>query len=166
MVPSSVRQDVGSDVWLIHIQAPGVATASFKSGVCDGETMITVGMSAEKVLSVKEEYTAKAWGSGTLPVLATPKMILLVEETAMEAVATELPEGDTTVGTLVDVKHVSASPVGSEVRCRVEVVEVDRARIRFSVSVTDAFGDVGTGVHERFVVHSEKFMAKAQAKLQ
>ena len=123
--------------------------------------MITVGMSAEKVLSVKEEDTAKAWGSGTLPVLATPKMILLVEETA-----TELPEGDTTVGTLVDVKHVSASPVGSEVRCRVEVVEVDRARIRFSVSVTDAFGDVGTGVHERFVVHSEKFMAKAQAKLQ
>ena len=79
--------------------------------------MITVGMSAEKVLSVKEEDTAKAWGSGTLPVLATPKMILLVEETAMEAVATELPEGDTTVGTLVDVKHVSASPVGSEVRC-------------------------------------------------
>ena len=66
----------------------------------------------------------------------------------------------------MDVKHVSASPVGSEVRCRVEVVEVDRARIRFSVSVTDAFGDVGTGVHERFVVHSEKFMAKAQAKLQ
>lgn len=128
--------------------------------------MITVGMSAEKVLTVGENDTAEKWGSGTLPVLATPKMILLIEETAMAAVAAELPEGDTTVGTLVDVKHVSSSPVGSEVRCRVEVVEVDRARVRFSVSVTDAFGDVGTGFHERFVVHSDKFMAKAAAKLQ
>lgn len=128
--------------------------------------MITVGMSAEKTLTVGENDTAEKWGSGTLPVLATPKMILLIEETAMAAVAAELPEGDTTVGTLVDVKHVSSSPVGSEVRCRVEVVEVDRARVRFSVSVTDAFGDVGTGFHERFVVHSEKFMAKAAAKLQ
>lgn len=128
--------------------------------------MITVGMHAEKTLLVGEGDTAESWGSGTLPVLATPKMILMVEETAMAAVSGELPEGDTTVGTLVDIKHVSASPVGTEVRCRAEVVEVDRARIRFSVSVTDASGDVGTGFHERFVVHSDKFMAKARAKLE
>lgn len=128
--------------------------------------MITVGMHAEKSMKVTDADTAAAMGSGTLPVLATPRMVLLIEETAMAAVAGELPGGDTTVGTLVDVKHVSSSPVGSEVRCRAEVIEVDRARIRFSVSVTDAFGDVGTGFHERFVVHPEKFMAKAAKKLQ
>lgn len=128
--------------------------------------MISVGISNEKRLVVTEKDTASAWGSGTLPVLATPKMILLIEETASAAVAGELPEGDTTVGTLVDVKHVSASPVGSEVVCKVEVIEVDRARIRFSVSVTDKFGDVGTGFHERFVVHSDKFMSRANSKLE
>lgn len=128
--------------------------------------MISVGTSNEKSLIVTEKDTAKVWGSGTLPVLATPKMILLIEETAAAAVAGELPEGDTTVGTLLDVQHVSASPVGSEVKCVAEVVEVDRARIRFKVTVTDKFGDVGTGFHERFVVHSDKFMAKANAKLQ
>ena len=101
-----------------------------------------------------------------MPVLATPRMILLIEQTACDALRGKLPEGDTSVGTLVDVAHVSASPVGSEVVCRTEVVEVDRARIRFKVTVTDSFGDVGTGYHERFVVHSDKFLAKANSKLQ
>ena len=127
--------------------------------------MINVGDFGESRLTVTEKDTAEAWGSGTLPVLATPRMILMIEETACDALKGELPEGDTSVGTLVDVAHVSASPVGSEVVCRTEVVEIDRARIRFKVTVTDAFGDVGTGFHERFIVHSDKFMAKANAKL-
>ncbi len=127
--------------------------------------MISVGDSGETRLTVTEKDTAKAWGSGTLPVLATPRMVLMVEETACKVLDGKIPEGDTSVGTLVDVKHVSASPVGSEVVCRVEVVEVDRARIRFSVSVTDRDGDVGIGFHERFLVHTDKFMARANAKL-
>ncbi len=131
----------------------------------NGEFMIVPGLVFEKKLTVGEKDTALSWGSGTLPVLATPRMILLVEEAASAAVAPYLPEGDTTVGTLVDIRHVSASPVGSEVLCRVTITEVDRARIRFAVSVTDAFGDVGTGFHERFIVHSDKFMARADAKL-
>ena len=126
--------------------------------------MIPVGAKAESHLKVSEEDTALAWGSGSLPVLATPRMILMVEATAMQCLAPYMEEGRTSVGTLVDVAHVSASPVGSEVVCNVEVVEVDRARIRFRVSVTDAFGDVGTGFHERFVVSAEKFMAKADSK--
>ena len=128
--------------------------------------MISVGDFSESRLTVTEKDTAESWGSGTLPVLATPRMILLIEETACDTLKGKLPEGDTSVGTLVDIAHVSASPVGSEVVCRTEVVEVDRARIRFRVTVTDAFGDVGTGFHERFVVHSDKFMGRANAKLQ
>lgn len=128
--------------------------------------MISVGDFSESRLTVTEKDTAESWGSGTLPVLATPRMILLIEQTACDALKGKLPEGDTSVGTLVDIAHVSASPVGTEVVCRTEVVEVDRARIRFRVTVTDAFGDVGTGFHERFVVHSDKFMGRANAKLQ
>ena len=128
--------------------------------------MISVGDFSERRLTVTEKDTAESWGSGTLPVLATPRMILLIEQTACDALKGKIPEGDTSVGTLVDIAHVSASPVGSEVVCRTEVVEVDRARIRFKVTVTDAFGDVGTGFHERFVVHSDKFMGRANAKLQ
>lgn len=128
--------------------------------------MISVGDFSESRLTVTEKDTAESWGSGTLPVLATPRMILLIEQTACDALKGKLPEGDTSVGTLVDIAHVSASPMGSEVVCRTEVVEVDRARIRFRVTVTDAFGDVGTGFHERFVVHSDKFMGRANAKLQ
>ncbi|MBQ5483177.1 MAG: thioesterase family protein [Candidatus Methanomethylophilus sp.] len=128
--------------------------------------MISVGDFSESRLTVTEKDTAESWGSGTLPVLATPRMILLIEQTACDALKGKLPEGDTSVGTLVDISHVSASPVGTEVVCRTEVVEVDRARIRFRVTVTDAFGDVGTGFHERFVVHSDKFMGRANAKLQ
>ena len=127
---------------------------------------MSVGDFSESRLTVTEKDTAESWGSGTLPVLATPRMILLIEQTACDALKGKLPEGDTSVGTLVDIAHVSASPVGSEVVCRTEVVEVDRARIRFRVTVTDAFGDVGTGFHERFVVHSDKFMGRANAKLQ
>lgn len=128
--------------------------------------MMSVGDFSESRLTVTEKDTAESWGSGTLPVLATPRMILLIEQTACDALKGRLPEGDTSVGTLIDVAHVSASPVGSEVVCRTEVVEVDRARIRFKVTVSDSFGDVGTGFHERFIVHSDRFMAKANAKLQ
>lgn len=128
--------------------------------------MISVGDFSESRLTVTEKDTAESWGSGTLPVLATPRMILLIEQTACDALKGRLPEGDTSVGTLIDVAHVSASPVGSEVVCHTEVVEVDRARIRFKVTVSDSFGNVGTGFHERFIVHPDRFMAKANAKLQ
>lgn len=126
--------------------------------------MIPVGAKTESRLTVAQDDTAQAWGSGSLPVLATPRMILMVEATAVECLAPFMEEGRTSVGTLVDVAHVSASPVGSEVVCTVEVIEVDRARVRFRVSVTDAVGEVGTGFHERFVVSADKFMAKANSK--
>lgn len=126
--------------------------------------MIEPGMSAESRMTVTEKDTAEAWGSGTLPVLATPRMILMIEETAMKCIAEELGE-KTSVGTLVDVAHVSASPIGSEVFCKVEVAEVDRARVRFKVRVYDRDGDVGTGFHERFAVDPGKFMQKAESKL-
>jgi fluoroacetyl-CoA thioesterase len=127
--------------------------------------MISTGVVNERRKIVTIEDTARFLGSGTLPVFATPAMMLLIEETALESIASELPEGDTTVGTLLDIKHTSPSPVGMEVVCRTELKEVDRARLRFEVIVRDSKGEIGVGYHERFVVHGSRFMEKAEEKM-
>jgi len=123
------------------------------------------GLKAEKRITVGPEDTAEKVGSGTLPVLATPRMIALIEATASAAVAPGLDPGTSTVGTLVNVAHTSATPVGMEVVCTAELVEVDRRRLVFKVEVFDEEGPVGSGTHERFVVDNAKFMSKAQSKL-
>lgn len=114
----------------------------------------------KKTVSVQEKDTAVAHGSGLLPVFATPAMIALMENTAMESVQPHLAEGEGTVGTRIDVKHVAATPVGGEVTCESELVEIDRRRLVFAVRVCDARGTVGEGTHERFIVNNEKFLAK------
>lgn len=131
----------------------------------DVSNMVRQGTEGTKSTMVTEDNTAEAWGSGTLPVFATPAMVLLIEETASESVASDLKEGETTVGTYVDVRHTSATPIGMTVTCRTKLIEIDRARLRFEVIVFDDRGEIGVGYHERFVVSSEKFMSKAQSKL-
>ena len=105
---------------------------------------------------VTEKLTAKEMGSGELAVYATPAMIALMEETAYKSV--------TAVGTLMNVKHVSASPVGMEITCETELTEVDGRRLVFTVKAYDTKGLIGEGVHERFVIVNEKFQAKTDSK--
>lgn len=126
--------------------------------------MLEAGIKHTKTETVTEKNTAGALGSGLLPVYATPAMILLLEAACAEAVAPELEEGSTTVGTKLDVEHVSATPVGLDVRCECELIEVDRRRLVFKVEIYDKAGIIGKGTHERFIVASEKFMAKTNAK--
>ena len=83
------------------------------------------GITGTQTITVTEDKTAQAMGSGTLPVFATPAMIALMENTAYKSVADELEEGAGTVGTLMNVKHVAATPVGMEVTCETKLVEVD-----------------------------------------
>ncbi len=128
--------------------------------------MLSIGIKGEKTVEVTESNTAEALGSGTLKVFATPAMIALIEATASESVAPLLEEGSSTVGTHLDVAHSSATPVGMSATCVTELVEVDRRRLVFSVRVTDAKGEIGSGTHERFVVDNAKFMSKAESKLQ
>lgn len=113
---------------------------------------------------VTEKLTAKEMGSGELAVYATPAMIALMEETAYKSVTAELEDGMGTVGTLMNVKHVSASPVGMEITCETELTEVDGRRLVFTVKAYDTKGLIGEGVHERFVIVNEKFQAKLTAK--
>lgn len=122
------------------------------------------GIAGKQTITVTEDKTAAVLGSGTLPVFATPAMIALMENTASSSVAGELEDGQGTVGTLIDVKHVAATPVGMEVTCETKLVEVDRKRLVFEVKAYDAAGVIGEGTHERFVIDNEKFMAKAESK--
>ena len=128
--------------------------------------MLTTGLTNTKNETVIESNTAAAMGSGMLPVYATPAMILLIEATAAELAAPHLEEGCTTVGTKLDVEHISATPLGMEVRAEATLVEIDRRRLVFDVEVFDKAGLIGKGRHERFIVASDKFMAKTQAKLE
>ena len=102
--------------------------------------MLECGLKLTKTEVVSEKNTAGALGSGMLPVYATPAMILLLEATCAEAVAPHLDQGMTTVGTKLDVEHISATPVGLDVTCNCTLVEIDRRRLVFEVEITDKAG--------------------------
>ena len=118
------------------------------------------GLHNSVTLLVEHKDTAAVYGSGALEVFATPAMIALMEKTCLESVADKIGEGNTTVGIAVNIKHLKASPVGSTIRCEAEITEVDRRRLVFEVKCFEGETLVGEGVHERFVVDSEKFMSK------
>ena len=115
-------------------------------------------------ITVTEERTAEAMGSGTLQVFATPAMIALIEETCWRSVADQLDAGQGTVGTQLNVAHVSATPVGLKVYCESQLVSVEGRKLTFEVNVYDEKGLVGKGTHERFIIDDEKFMQKALSK--
>ena len=126
--------------------------------------MMQIGIKNQIERTVTEELTARHIGSGELAVYATPAMIALIEETAWRSVTPELADGEGTVGTKVDVAHIAATPVGMKVRCETELVEIDRRRLVFAVTVFDEAGKIGEGKHERFIVNNAKFQGKADAK--
>ena len=117
------------------------------------------GLRHSEQLVVEHKDTAALYGSGALEVFATPAMIALMEKTCLMGVCDKIGEGNTTVGIAVNIKHLKASPVGATIRCEAELIEVDR-RLVFEVKCFEGETLVGEGIHERFVVDSEKFMAK------
>lgn len=127
--------------------------------------MLQPGLSLDLTFPVTPDLTAKTVGSGTLDVLATPIMIARMEQAAWTAVAPHLADGEGTVGTLMNVQHLSPTPVGMDVTCRAELVQVEGRRLVFQVSAWDARGPVGQGSHERAVIQNERFVEKAQKKL-
>lgn len=126
--------------------------------------MIEIGIRGKMETVVTEDKTARAMGSGELDVFATPAMIALIEETAWRSVSPYLSEGEGTVGTRLDVDHISATPQGMTVTCETELTEADRRRLVFRVDVFDGCGKIGEGTHERFIVDNERFMSKALDK--
>ncbi len=126
---------------------------------------ITVGMKGEATTLVEKEDTAQAVGSGSLMVYATPCMAALMEGAACEAIQEALPQGQTSVGTALNLEHISATPVGLEVRAQAEVTAVEGRKISFSIIAYDEAGEIGRATHTRVLVSSEKFLEKTYQKL-
>ena len=120
---------------------------------------LELGIRGEQSVSVTAANTAK-----TLDVFATPALVALAEKTCWMSVAPALAEGDGTVGTKLELEHTAPTPVGMTVTCESELVAVEGRKLTFKVSLYDEKGPVGGGTHERFVIHNDKFAAKAEAK--
>ena len=128
--------------------------------------MVEIGITNTKSVMCTASNTALAMGSGDLEVFATPAMIALMEGTAAASVADQLEPGQTTVGTALDVAHTAASPVGIEITCTSELVEINGRELVFKVVARDTKGQIGEGIHKRFIVDAERFFGKTQKKLE
>lgn len=126
---------------------------------------ISIGMKGQVSSFVDREDTAMEVGSGSLLVYATPCMVALMEGAACEAISSALPEEKTSVGTGLDISHLSATPVGMEVRAEAEVTAVEGNMITFFVCAYDEAGKIGEGTHKRAIISSQKFLDKTYAKL-
>lgn len=126
---------------------------------------IIPGLHAEQTITVTKELLASNVGSGDCDVYATPMLVNFIENTAANLVKNHLSDPAlTSVGTLINIQHLAATPEGMQVTAKVEITEVDRKRIVFTVEVQDAVDLICKGTHERFVVEKEKFSSKAKNK--
>jgi predicted thioesterase len=121
---------------------------------------LSVGMRGEATVTVGEAQTAAAFGAGGVRVFGTPVMIGLMENAAWTLVQPEMNEGETTVGTLVNVRHLAATPVGGHVVATAELVEIDGRRLVFHVTARDDTQLIGEGTHERARVLLARFLAR------
>jgi predicted thioesterase len=127
-------------------------------------TDIRVGLVAEASTRVENPLLATTMGSGSVAVYATPAMVALMEAAAVCALAPVLPEGESSVGIALDVKHVAATPPGKHVRARAEVIEVDGRKVTFRVEAWDEVERIGQGTHTRYLIDVERFMERVEGK--
>jgi fluoroacetyl-CoA thioesterase len=123
------------------------------------------GLTGRSELIVGEEHTAPRVGSGKVHVLATPVMINLFEAAALDAVDQYLPAGYQSLGTVLNVRHIAATPVGMRVRATAEILRVEGRTVFLKVEAKDEKELIGDGLHERVVVNVAKFDLRVQAKL-
>lgn len=127
--------------------------------------MLETGIKGHQEMIVTKEFTAKAMGSGVMDVYATPAMLALMEKTAFMSVADKLQEGCGTVGIRVEIEHVASSPVGMKIICDSELTAIEGRKLIFKVEAYDSKGLIGKGIHERFIIESDKFQEKTNQKL-
>ncbi len=128
------------------------------------DMQLEIGIKGKETTVVDQTNTAKAMGSGTLDVFATPAMTALMEKTSWRSVADKLEPGLGTVGISLQVTHDAPTPVGMTVTCESELVRVEGRKLTFQVRAYDERGDIGKGTHERFIIENEKFQEKANRK--
>lgn len=123
---------------------------------------VEIGLKGAATLTVGDADTAIAVGSGTVPVLATPRVVALCEQATCVALAAHLPEGSTTVGMRVQLDHLQPTPVGGTVTAEAFLEKIEGRRLTFTVSATDAKGLVAAGKVTRIMVDVDRFMEKAR----
>jgi fluoroacetyl-CoA thioesterase len=127
---------------------------------------IVVGLTGEAVTQVVPELTARHLGTGTVSVFSTPEMVRLMERAAVNALAPHLTPGQQSVGTMVNVKHLAATPLGATVTAHAELISVEGRRLLFRVSAHDGTDLIGEGTHERALIDLARFQARMDAKAQ
>lgn len=130
----------------------------------DATTQFPSGLIGTATIVVAPEVTARHLGSGTVSVFATPEMVRLMERAAVNGLAPHLAPGQQSVGTLVNVKHLAATPIGATVTATAELIEINGRRLTFRVTAHDGVDLIGEGVHERALIDLAKFEARVKAK--
>ena len=126
---------------------------------------IPLGTTGTDTMRVLPEHLANRFKDAMLPqVLATPVMILMMENAALNAIRPYLEVGESAVGTVVNVRHLAATPVGHHVRAEAEVTKVEGKRIEFKVSATDEKEEIGSGTHQRMLIDLRSFNQRLAAK--
>ena len=125
---------------------------------------LAVGMTQSATEKVTKGNTAKTVGSGSMDVYATPAMACLMERASAELAQAHLPEGKTSVGISLQIEHKMPTPVGMEVRAEAKLIGIEGRKLRYEVRAFDEKDEIGSGLHERFIVDSDRFMEKAEGK--
>ncbi len=128
------------------------------------EDLLTIPCWGESERVVTEDWTAPSMGSGTVPVLATPALVALMEQAAVRALEGRLPAGQTSVGVRIDVRHLAATLPGMRVRARATLVAAEGRRLTFQIEAWDEAEKIGEAVHERVLVDVERFMERTRGK--
>ena len=123
---------------------------------------MNTGYSYTSTTVVNNNNTAKALGSGDMDVFATPAMVALMENAAMNAVAPHLEEGQTTVGTQISTSHIKASALGATITATATLTAIEGRKLTFAVTAHDGDNIIGEGTHTRFIVDRERFLAKVK----
>lgn len=125
---------------------------------------LQIGLIGEKTDMVTEKNTAIQYGSGSVAVYATPAMVGLMENACLSAVDPHLPDGFATVGTLLNLRHLAATPLGLQVRAQAELTEIQGKKLTFQVIAFDEKQKIGEGIHERYIIDVNSFLEKANSK--
>lgn len=122
------------------------------------------GLTREETFTVEEEHAALHVGSGGSRVLATPWMIAFMERVAYRLLVEHLAQGESSVGVLVNVRHLAPTPIGSTIRVKAEVDKIENTQVTFNVAAWDQIEKVGEGSHRRVVIDEERFLRRVSAK--
>lgn len=122
--------------------------------------MLKEGLTHTSTTIVSRDNTALKIGSGDMEVFATPAMVALMENAAMQAVSPFLPEGSSTVGSQIDISHTKPSGIGDKISATAILMSIDNRKLTFSVQAKDGKDTIGQGTHIRFIVDKAKFLSK------